>query len=56
MTQPPADHDITQLLDAWHAGDAQARERCHGSTDRGAEFARAAIEMADLFRNLRPKA
>lgn len=27
MTQPPADHDITQLLDAWHAGDAQARER-----------------------------
>ncbi len=36
--------------------DAQARERCHGSTDRGAEFARAAIEMADLFRNLRPKA
>ena len=36
--------------------DAQARERCHGTTDRGAEFARAALEMADLFRNLRPTA
>ncbi len=36
--------------------DAQARERCHGATDRGAEFARAALEMADLFRNLRPTA
>ena len=36
--------------------DEQARERCHGSTDRGAEFARAALEMADLFRKLRPTA
>ena len=36
--------------------DDQARERCHGTTDRGAEFARAALEMADLFRNLRPTA
>jgi 6,7-dimethyl-8-ribityllumazine synthase len=35
---------------------AQARERCTGSADRGAEFARAAVEMADLFRKLRPPA
>ena len=34
--------------------DAQARERCHGPTDRGAEFARAALEMADLSRKLPP--
>ena len=36
--------------------DDQARERCHGATDRGAEFARAALEMAALFRQLRPTA
>ena len=35
---------------------AQAEARCRGKIDRGAEFARAAIEMADLFRNLRSKA
>jgi 6,7-dimethyl-8-ribityllumazine synthase len=36
--------------------DAQAKERCHGPTDRGAEFARAALEMAALFRTIRPSA
>lgn len=34
--------------------DAQARDRCHGTTDRGAEFARAALEMAVLSRQLPP--
>lgn len=32
---------------------AQARARCVGKIDRGAEFARAALEMATLRRNLR---
>ncbi len=32
---------------------AQARERCLGRIDRGAEFARAALEMAALGRRLR---
>jgi 6,7-dimethyl-8-ribityllumazine synthase len=30
----------------------QADERCRGETDRGAEFGRAAIEMAALFRGI----
>lgn len=30
--------------------EAQARERCLGAVDRGAEFARAALEMAALKR------
>ena len=34
--------------------EAQARERCSGAADRGAEFARAALEMAVLFRKLPP--
>lgn len=34
--------------------DAQAHDRCLGATDRGAEFARAALEMAVLFRQLSP--
>jgi len=34
----------------------QARERCSGAADRGAEFARAALEMAELFRKLSPPA
>jgi 6,7-dimethyl-8-ribityllumazine synthase len=32
---------------------AQARARCLGAADRGAEFARAALEMAALRRRLR---
>jgi 6,7-dimethyl-8-ribityllumazine synthase len=32
---------------------AQARARCGGSIDRGAEFAAAAVSMADLARRLR---
>jgi 6,7-dimethyl-8-ribityllumazine synthase len=32
---------------------AQAAARCGGRIDRGAEFARAALEMADLKRRLR---
>jgi 6,7-dimethyl-8-ribityllumazine synthase len=32
---------------------AQAEARCGGRIDRGAEFARAALEMADLKRRLR---
>lgn len=32
---------------------AQAEDRCRGRSDRGAEFARAALEMAALFRQLR---
>ncbi len=32
---------------------AQARARCVGKIDRGAEFARAALEMATLRRTLR---
>ena len=31
----------------------QADERCRGGTNRGAEFGRAALEMAALFRDLR---
>jgi len=34
----------------------QARERCSGQADRGAEFARAALEMAVLFRKILPPA
>jgi 6,7-dimethyl-8-ribityllumazine synthase len=30
----------------------QADERCRGETDRGAEFGRAALEMAALFRGI----
>jgi 6,7-dimethyl-8-ribityllumazine synthase len=33
--------------------EAQARARCLGKADRGAEFARAALEMAALRRRLR---
>lgn len=33
----------------------QAEERCRGDTNRGAEFAHAALEMATLFRSLRKK-
>ena len=33
--------------------EAQARARCLGAADRGAEFARAALEMAALRRRLR---
>lgn len=32
---------------------AQAEDRCRGRSDRGAEFARAALEMGALFRQLR---
>lgn len=32
---------------------AQAEDRCRGRSDRGAEFARGALEMAALFRQLR---
>jgi 6,7-dimethyl-8-ribityllumazine synthase len=32
---------------------AQAAARCGGRIDRGAEFARAALEMADLKRRLK---
>jgi 6,7-dimethyl-8-ribityllumazine synthase len=32
---------------------AQARARCGGDIDRGAEFAAAAVGMADLGRRLR---
>jgi 6,7-dimethyl-8-ribityllumazine synthase len=34
----------------------QARERCTGAADRGAEFAHAALEMAELFRKTLPTA
>jgi len=33
---------------------AQARARCAGKIDRGAEFAAAALSMADLRRRMRP--
>ena len=33
---------------------AQARARCAGKIDRGAEFAAAALAMADLRRRMRP--
>lgn len=33
----------------------QAEERCHGDTNRGAEFGHAALEMAALFRGLKEK-
>ena len=33
----------------------QADERCRGETDRGAEFGRAALEMAVVLRGIRDK-
>lgn len=34
----------------------QADERCRGDTNRGAEFGRAALEMAALFRGIKGEA
>jgi 6,7-dimethyl-8-ribityllumazine synthase len=36
--------------------EAQAADRCQGAADRGAEFAHAALDLADLARKLRPTA
>ena len=36
--------------------EAQAADRCQGAADRGAEFAQAALAMAELSRKLRPTA